>query len=385
MICRFVLLPMVVSLAASPAFSQEKPKQNPLAQNAALAYWQAFALMPRLTDEEKNLLGPLQVGERAFTDEDKKILKRADAALHYLHRGAKMDHVAWGVAWDEGPYAMMPHLSQAKELFRLADLRARLRFEEGRHKEALDDLFAAMTMGRHLSKEGVIVLIPLMVDYAIDAVSVGTMATYLPEMDAKTRADLKRRLAAMPLSRLLTDAVQGEKDVFLTWLIAEVKKPNPKERVLDFVGKAPKDEVEAFKTLDESELLPATKRMGEYYDRMIAATELPPDEVRKRNLRINQDIKNNGAKDLLSHWLLPASGAARRAEATHLTRLALLEAAIAVLEEGQKALKDPAHHDPFGDGPFAYQETDSGFVLTSDWEHPRGFKVSITFGKPAAK
>jgi hypothetical protein len=381
MIHRFALLPWIVSLAASPGFAQEKPTTAALEQNAALIYWQAFALMPKLTDAEKDLLGPLQVGERAFTDEDRKILQRADDALRYLHRGAKMERAVWGVTWDQGPHALLPHLAQAKELFRLAELRARLRFEEGQHKEALDDLFAAMRMGRHLSRDGVIVLIPLLVNYALDAVCVGTIAEHLPEMDTKTRVDLKRRLAELPPSRSLTDAVQGEKDVFLTWLIAEVKKPNPKERVLDFVGKVPDEEVEAFKKLDESELLPATRRMGEYFDRMIADVKLPPDEVQKRYERMNQEFKNNGAKDLLSHWLFPHLHAGRRAEATHRTRLALLGAGIAVLEEGEMALKAPEHHDPFGDGPFEYKETDSGFVLTSAWEHPRGVKVSITFGK----
>jgi hypothetical protein len=61
--------------------------------------------------------------------------------------------------------------------------------------------------------------------------------------------------------------------------------------------------------------------------------------------------------------------------------LALLDAGIAVLEDGEQALKDPKHKDPFGDGPFEYRDTDNGFVLTSDLELAPGKKLSLTFGK----
>ncbi len=298
-----------------------------------------------------------------------------------MHRGAKMEHVAWGVPWEEGPHAILPHISKARELARFAAFRARASFEDGKDQDAVNDLLAAITMGRHVAQEGVIVLIPLLVDYAIEATSIHVLAEYAPEMDAKTRQDLKRRLAELPPSRSLRDAVQGEKDVFLTWLIAEVKQPNPKERVLEFVGKVPEEEVAAFKKLDESELLPATRRMGEYYDRMIAIANLSPDELQTQYERLNQDIKNNGAKDLLSHWLFPWLHAGRKAEARHLTRKALLEAGLAVLEKGKDALKDPKHKDPFGDGPFEYRDTDNGFVLTSDLEMAPGKKISLTFGK----
>ena len=382
MLRRFVLMPLfIVGLLVSTATAQQPPKSRPLEQNAALAYWQAFALMPIMTDTEQTLRDQILAGERPVNEDAKKLIERCDNALELMHRGARMEHIAWGVPWDQGPYAVLPHISKARELVRFAAFRAKLRFEEGRPLEGLDDLFAAMRLGRHVAKEGVIVLIPLLVDYAIESVCVHTLAEALPEMDAKARAEVKRRLAELPPSRSLSDAAQGEKDVFLTWLIAEVKKPNPKERVLDFIGKVPEEEIEAFKKLDESELLPATRRMGEYYDRMIADMKLPPDEVQKRYERMNQDIKNSGAKDLLSHWLFPSLHAGRRAEAAHLTRLALLEAGLAVLEDGKDALKDPEHHQPFGEGPFAYEETDTGFVLTSDWDLGKGRMVSLTFGE----
>ncbi len=51
--------------------------------------------------------------------------------------------------------------------------------------------------------------------------------------------------------------------------------------------------------------------------------------------------------------------ARRRADA----RLALLKAAIAVVQHGPDAMKETK--DPFGDGPFEYKATDGGFELKS--------------------
>jgi hypothetical protein len=220
-----------------------------------------------------------------------------------------------------------------------------------------------------------------LVDYAIESICLQELAAHLPELDTKTRAELKRRLAALPPSLSLADAMRGEKNVFLPWLIQEVKKPNPKDRVLDFVGKVDAQEIQAFKKLDESELLLATTRMGGYYDRMIELVILPPKDVSPRHDQLFQEITNNGAKDFLSRWLLPSAAGGRMSEARHITRLALFQAGLAVADQGQKALEDPQHKDPFGKGSFAYRDTDNGFVLTSDWDLRDGKKLSLTFGK----
>jgi hypothetical protein len=298
-----------------------------------------------------------------------------------MHRAAKFEKVAWGIAWEGGPYAILPHISKARELARLAELRARARFEDGEHQKAIEDLLAAMRMGRQVSRDGVIVLIPLLVDYAIEAVCVSTIAEHLPKLDAQVRAELKKGLAALPRSRTLADAMQGEKDVFWPWMIAEIQKPDPKARILALVDGVKDEELEAFKKLDENELGPAVQRMGEYYDRMIAMVKLPLDEMKEKDKELLEELTRNGPKDYLAYWLMPALSAGRQAEVRHLSRLALFDAGLAVLEEGEQVLKDPKHKDPYGDGPFDYRATDSGFVLTSDSEIAPGKKLSLTFGK----
>ena len=72
----------------------------------------------------------------------------------------------------------------------LACLRARLRFEAGQNAEAIDDLLAAMTLGRHVSLTTK-VSSRVLVGYAIEHRMIETLALYLPKLDAKTIKDLK--------------------------------------------------------------------------------------------------------------------------------------------------------------------------------------------------
>lgn len=365
---------------------QEQSPPEGWDQNAALTYWQAFAVMPTLSESELKIRDQVTNGAKANEDV-KKIVSKSENALRLLHRGARQKRVAWGTAWDEGPYALLPHLSKARELTRFAVFRAQVRFAEGQNEKAIEDLLATMTLGRHLSREGVIVLIPLLVDYAIEAVAIEKLAIHLPELDARTRANLKLQLADLPSLASLSKAMQGEKDVFLPWLLTELKKPNAKQNVLKSVGGVnDNDEIEAFNKLGDKELLAAGRRMGEYYDRMIAMAQLPNEEFQSRHDRLFQEIENNGAKDMLSRWLLPSITGARRAERQHLTRLALFQAGLAVLDDGTKALENPRYRDPFGEGPFTYRKTSTGFVLESKWKNKRSKKsLSLTFGKPTAK
>jgi hypothetical protein len=80
--------------------------------------------------------------------------------------------------------------------------------------------------------------------------------------------------------------------------------------------------------------------------------------------------------------LVPAIGAARRVEAAHQTRLALLQAAVAVQQHGPDVLKKDAHRDPFGTGPFSYTKTENGFKLQSRFSDRSDQPISLTVGGP---
>src|SRR5262245_16652820 len=154
--------------------------------NAALKYWQAFATLPRMAREEEEKL------HKALTvpvDGQAPDLAQAEYALQMLHRGAALTKCDWGIGYEDGVFLRLPQVNAARVLSSFACMRARKRFEEGKHSEAIDDLVAAMTLSRHLSREGG--FIPLLVGYQIEARMIETLAEHLPKLNAETNKKLQ--------------------------------------------------------------------------------------------------------------------------------------------------------------------------------------------------
>jgi hypothetical protein len=65
--------------------------------------------------------------------------------------------------------------------------------------------------------------------------------------------------------------------------------------------------------------------------------------------------------------------------------VAMLRAAIAVVQHGQQALSREEYRDPFGDGPFKYAAFDGGFELSSKLMDRQGKPASLTVGRRSTK
>ena len=87
----------------------------------------------------------------------------------------------------------------------------------------------------------------------------------------------------------------------------------------------------------------------------------------------------------LAALLLPSFVPARRNEAASAIRLLMLQAAIAVVKDGQAALKQEDLADPYGDGPYKYVELDGGFRIESRLIDRHGKPVTLAVGRPQEK
>ena len=161
---KVIALTLLAVLAVS---SPLKAADDSLAENAALAYYQAYLFLPNLDDAKKSAVKEAAAGEKEISKDLVAILDESEIALHQLHRGAKLSPCVWGTEFEAGPNAMLAHLSEARELAKLACLRARYRFEQGNASAAVDDVVATLTLARHCSSAGV--LVAVLVDYAIEA------------------------------------------------------------------------------------------------------------------------------------------------------------------------------------------------------------------------
>jgi len=235
-------------------------------------------------------------------------------------------------------------------------------------------------LARHVQTDPV--MIDQLVGYAIEAIAVQAAAPYLPGAKGAL-GELAATLDGLPARTTMARSLELENQSFLGWMIRELKatekaRPGSWQKLWKEVLSAPTEgppveAATAVKTFDDA--VKAAEGLIPMYAELARLTELPAKEF---DARYPEFTKRAEAANPLAKDVLPAvdkvMAARRRADA----RLALLKAAIAVVQHGPDALKD--HKDPFGDGPFGYKATGGGFELTSKLTY-KDQPVTLVVGK----
>jgi len=203
----------IIALAAWPGLATAQPSgDQPLAANAALKYWQAFASYPELDDREDEIVGEWH---EAPLDAATTVIEKGEYALTYLYRGAALATCDWGLDLDkDGIDVQLTHCAKARQLARLALLRSRYRFEQADGAGGVADALAVLKLARDVSSDGL--LISWVVRASIEdhrrggsgPMAIGLLATYLPTLDAETLRTLKAGLEALPPADPMQDALE---------------------------------------------------------------------------------------------------------------------------------------------------------------------------------
>ena len=158
-------------LCAAPVAADDKSDAD-LGANAALKYWQAFATLPKLGRQVQPPDYMTHAARRQGQGAGRlrRLLPGADALRRPPCRAASGPSASTRTA--SAPCC--PHCQAARNLAGLAVLRIRLRFEEGKTAEAVDDAVDALTLGRHISTDGT--LIGVLVGIAIDQMATDALA-----------------------------------------------------------------------------------------------------------------------------------------------------------------------------------------------------------------
>lgn len=369
----------IVVLPLLTAFANAAPDSG---ENAALKYWQGFATLPKFSEAENKIVG--ECVTTPLDDSVRKIVKDAEYSLEMLHRGSAIRRCDWGMTYEDGVFALLPHAPASRVLTSVACLRARLRFEAGQNVEAIDDLIAAMTLGRHISLDGS--LITVLVGYSIEHRATETLAAALPACDAKSIRDLKKRFDSLPPFGTEAAALMICEKETLEWFIRKVKETKDPESLLKFLswvgiseesgrdsgGKAAEFLKDCGGTA-EGVLKFAVETLPSY-DTMAKALEMPLDQFQKEFER--ESVRQAG--NPVYKVFFPALAKSRQSSVRAEVRRALFLAAIAVQLNGENALKD--HTDPVGGGRFEYVPFKGGFELRSKMKTQDDKNVSLAIG-----
>ena len=352
--------------------------------NAALKYWQAFATLPTFNDAENKKLA--EVLTTPLDDLARKILADADYSLRMMHHGAAQPRCDWGVSHEEGIFTRLPQANAARVLSSLACLRARMRFEAGQSAEAIDDIVAGMTLGRHCSLTGTNIM--LLCGHAIEHRMIDVLALQLPKLDARLIPDLKHRLAALPAGMTLAEATASEEKSYLDWFIGIVKKAKDKKSLLAALafidiepeGKPGASGDKAREFVEEcggtvEGVLRYSEETRASYRQVAKLLALPIDQFEKE---FELEAKKQASNPVFKVFF-PAIVNVRKAQARMDVRRALLSAALAVRQDGPDALNN--HPDPVVGGRFEYVPFDGGFELRSRMKGRDDKPVTLTAGR----
>lgn len=190
--------------------------------NAAVIYWQAFSAMPELTEEESKLYAEAVAGKvAASAPELQPILARYTTALSEMYRAGTVKPCDWNLDINAGPGLLLPHLQKARDLARAATLRAGARFENGQVDEAIDDVFATVTMGR--AGDANPTLISMLVDYAIERLATDALAQNLNKLDPAQLDRVADMLASLPAAATIDECMRWEERIFVDWFDQKIK------------------------------------------------------------------------------------------------------------------------------------------------------------------
>src|SRR6185369_2812567 len=106
---RFMMVGLALLASASAAFAGEGAANT----NPALFYWQAFTLMPQLSDTE--YFPDADYNTQPLNDTYEKLIGRLDNSFKLVRKGFQSKvECDWGIDMSDGPYALLPHLAKIK-------------------------------------------------------------------------------------------------------------------------------------------------------------------------------------------------------------------------------------------------------------------------------
>ena len=272
--------------------------------NAALVYWQAFAFLPDLDEDETKLLQQAE-NDAEQLDKAKPLLSRTGTAINITQHVQPEVPCRWEMI-EDGPGTLLPHLGKARLLARLIVLQAKLDVQAGEDAAAADHLASALLVARNVDGG---VLVQMLVGDAIESKVIEATEDVMPELDEASLQRLSRSLAKLPARPSLGDAIRYERDIFAEWMrpvmTADADQAREKLKQLGMSESAEMDAILAGSKKERSE------RFDEFvveYGKLIEAGELPLPAAKKEFQRLEAALEKSS--NPLVRMLMPAAGRA---------------------------------------------------------------------------
>jgi hypothetical protein len=327
--------------------------------NAALQYWQAFALLPPVDADLAKRLENWQDMPRDATVQ--KLLDDFELSRKYMLRASRLTDCDWGLEYRDGEFLQLPYLGKARILARLAALHARREFESDRWASGVEDVQAVFRLARHLEAEPIMAV--QMAGFVFEATAIEASAPYLRAGGTAVTGPLGELLETWPPHPKPSEVIRKEKQVCVAGLIhrleeAEAREEGSWRRVWQPLTNDTEVPVTTFQ-----QAVAAAESMSPFYDRLAREADLPWRDFDPDRSGYTTKLK---AANRLAYVYLASMVQYVVFERLAITRLEVFRAALGIVRDGPDSLEK--YKDPAGDGleSFRYQDLGGGsFRLSS--------------------
>jgi hypothetical protein len=379
-------------LSASAARCAEPEQKLDLGRNAALIYWQAFyELKNDMTPEQDQMFDQWVKADRkgvasGLTDDQlDNLFNHFEPAASLMRKAVAIGPCDWGVNYEEGPLARLPHLGQARNLGRAAVFCAQRSWQKGDPKTAVENLRACVVLARQAGNDGRDTVIGGLVQIAIEGMAQKAAAALMADRTAADLlADALGDLAKGPPANLSENGMRSERNIFMPWLRRNLTESSAEARkrfvgdMTDLMGKGDESRSGVAQKLkltnaQPDELRNWLEQLDKYYVESATAMRLPYHEFLVQAQKLASDMNP------LESVVIPNLFQLRYQEEQYRIKWAMVRAGIAIRRDGENALSKVA--DPSDGKPFGYKALEGGvFQLTSALTLEGQGPITLTFG-----
>ena len=354
--------------------------------NPATLYYQAFLAAPDLNPADRDYLFNTDWRGQKLPERFGELVARYDDQFKLVHRAARATVPCdWGIDMSEGPATLLPHLSRAKAVAVTTRLRVLWALQQGRESDAGDDLLAAFTLARNVSRDGT--MISALVQMAMEAIVCNAVVENFGRFSPETLRQLADGFDAAPSRNTVAACVSWEKAFFhdrTLRKVAELQRQNPGNdskvmegirQYLQFPDDPDQGVTNVWERLNQAAggtsegVLRLLHERAQLYQRMAGLLALPYPECERQMKRFQEETERS-PNPLISETV-PGYWKGRIKELRIQVCLAMVRTAVEYKLHGEAGLRNV--NDPCGQGPFAFRRfvfegVDRGFELKSAYD-----------------
>ena len=347
--------------------------------DAAARYRSAFGWTKGLRPEDSDRLRNAATIAVDGPDID-ALIRHARSALKSLHKAAEMRQCDWGVEPMSANDLGKGHLDASGiQLIYVACLSARRHAAKQRFHEALDDVFAGLTLAHRIGTGGV--LIARLLECGGEVPAFQTLGRVLPLLDQRALDDLSDRLDALPSPEPASATIGPESRFILGSIRAKIMSMDALIDGEDW-AELGFSAVEAanLKRLtggDRNALLAHLESTVPAFAELARRLDLPRPGCRAA---LHEFFEAERSAHPVAAMLVESAWGGRHMVDRMLALRAMLKAGLALIRAGEPAFRMVT--DPFGAGPFGLERIGEGYLIRSALDDEGKPEVTLVVGDP---